>query len=104
MERVVITHIVLFKMKEFAEGANAKENAEKVKMKLEELPAKIDVIKSFKVGLDVLHSDRSYDLGLLGEYESLEDLGIYAVHPAHLEVVDFIRKVRTESVSLDFEN
>ena len=94
----MIKHIVLFKFKK--EFPNA---AQEAKAKLEELPSKIDVIRSFQVGIDIMHSERSYDLALIGEYDSMEDLKKYDQHPEHLKVRNFIHGVRETSVSLDFE-
>lgn len=100
----MITHIVVFKLKDSAEGRSKSENAIIMKKMLEDLIDKIDVLKSMKVGLDVLHSDRSFDIGLIAEFDNLDDLAIYANHPDHLEAVEFIRKVRTESISVDWQS
>ena len=102
-ESKMICHIVMFKLKDFAEGASKAENAEKMTKLLSELPALIPQIKKFAVGVDVLKSERSYDVALVGYYDNMADLDIYAKHPEHLRVVDFILKVRTESHSVDFE-
>ncbi len=99
----MITHIVVFKLKEFAENSNKNENALKMKKILEDLIDRINVIRSMKVGLDVIHSERSFDIGLIAEFDSKEDLEIYIHHPAHLEAVDFIRRVRNDAISVDWE-
>lgn len=99
----MIKHIVVFRLKDFAQGATKAENAIKIKNMLDELPALINVIRKFETGIDVLRSDRSFDLGLIAEFDNLDDLNTYAVHPEHLRVVDFIKSVREESKSVDYE-
>ena len=54
----MITHIVLFKLKD-----RSPEAIEACRAELAGLEAKIDVIRSFQLGKDVIRADRSYDLG-----------------------------------------
>lgn len=67
---------------------------------------RIPEIKSMCAGVDVLHSGRSYELGIVAEFESLEALNEYDVHPEHAKIKAFIASVRDESrpsVAVDFE-
>ncbi|MFD1953476.1 Dabb family protein [Paenibacillus thailandensis] len=95
----MITHIVLFKLKD----ASA-DNVERTMQVLRNMEGKIDVLKSIEVGADVLHSARSYDIGLITKFDSLEDLEKYQVHPEHQKVIAHMNEVRESSVSVDFES
>jgi hypothetical protein len=95
----MIVHIVMFKFKE----ENKSENTAKAKVMLEALVAKIDPLLSMEVGIDFSGSERAMDLSLISRFETKEGLAEYAVHPAHLEVVAFIREVTTESKVVDYE-
>ena len=64
----MITHVVMFKLHDTADKQDV---AQEIKMRLDSLPAKIDVIKTFEVGLNVLESARSYDMVLVSTFESL---------------------------------
>lgn len=79
------------------------ESIEKVKGMLEALPAKIEPLRSMEVGVDFLHSERSMDLVLTSVFDDREGLEAYRVHPAHLEVVEFIKEVTVESRVVDYE-
>jgi len=79
------------------------ENLEKTKGILEALVEKIEPLKSMEVGIDFNGSERAMDLSLISTFDTKEGLKEYAVHPAHLEVVSFIKEVTTLSKVVDYE-
>lgn len=95
----MLTHIVLFKLKDKSE-----ENIQKTKEVLIGLKGKIPFLKFIEVGSDVLHSERSYDIGLYTKFDSLEDMKAYQVHPVHLKVQEYMHSVRESSVAVDYES
>lgn len=94
----MITHIVLFKLVE-----QSKENLERTKGVLAGMEGKIPQLKYLEVGIDVIRSERSYDIALVTKFDSLGDLQAYQNHPVHLEVAKYIASVRESAVSVDFE-
>ncbi len=76
--------------------------SELIKNKLEQLPSQIKEIKFFQVGINVSKSERAYDMVLVSEFNNLEDLNIYAKHPAHVEFIDFFSQYRENSIVTDF--
>ena len=99
----MIKHIVMWKLKDFAEGESKAENARKIKTLLESLKDKIKEIQHIEVGIDVLHTDTSADAALYSVFDSLEDLNAYQKHPEHAKVVQFIRGVSAERRVIDYE-
>ena len=95
----MIVHIVMFTFKE----ENRAENIAKAKEMLEALVPKIDPLLSMEVGVDFNGSERAMDLSLISTFETKEGLMEYATHPAHLEVVDFIKEVTAASKVVDYE-
>ena len=95
----MVAHIVMFRFKD----ENKAENIEKVKSMLLALPEKIESLKSMEVGVDFLHSERSMDLVLTSTFDDKDGLEAYRVHPAHQEVVSFIKEVTVESRVVDYE-
>ena len=59
----MIKHIVLWKLKDEANGLSKNENAKAIKQKLESLKDKIEGLVNIEVGIDFLHSAESADLG-----------------------------------------
>ncbi|MGO4544525.1 Dabb family protein [Paenibacillus sp. 2TAB23] len=95
----MLTHIVFFKLKDSSE-----ESVARAAQVLRDMEGKIEVLKSIKVGIDVLHSERSYDIALITTFESLEALEVYQVHPIHKKVIEYMTQVREASASVDFES
>jgi len=95
----MIVHIVMFAFKE----ENKAENIAKAKAMLEALIEKVEPLLSMEVGIDFNGSERAMDLSLISTFETKEGLDTYATHPAHLEVVDFIKEVTVASKVVDYE-
>ncbi len=54
-------------------------------------------------GIDVLRNERSWDYALVADFEKLEDVQVYATHPAHLPLFPLSRAISEQIVSVDFE-
>lgn len=99
----MIRHVVMWMLFESADGHDRAANAVRAKERLLALKGKIPVIRTLEVGVDVLRSERSYDLCLIATFDTLADLTFYNDHPAHREIVEFMKKVREKAISVDFE-
>lgn len=99
----MIRHVVMWKFKDEAKGKTRTENMEWVREHLYALVPVIPEIKRMEIGFDVKHTDMSMDLMLLTEFDSMETLSIYANHPAHLAVSEYVRAVIETRVVLDCE-
>jgi len=98
----MIKHIVMFKLKEWAEGSDKAANIKALKANLEALPPKIGEIKFFEVGINFLEASVAYDLVLVSEFESKEDLYSYQKHPEHARVANFVGKVCENRIVVDY--
>lgn len=94
----MLVHIVMFAFKD----ENKETNLAQVKSMLEALPNSIESLKRMEVGVDISKSERSFDLVLTSTFEDQAGLSAYAVHPAHLEVVNVIKEVTTMSKVVDY--
>ena len=97
----MVRHIVMWKFRATAEGRTREENLSKAKVLLESLKNHIPEIRSLEVGIDVSHTDSSYDLVLLSEFTDARALSAYQKHPAHVDVVEFLRKVHGGRIIVD---
>lgn len=98
----MITHVVMFKLKDFALGSVKEENLKKLKNRLEGLVPLIPEIKFYEVGLNVIPSDRAYDAVLISKFEDIENLDKYKQNPNHLELVDFILEITENRIAVDY--
>lgn len=99
----MIKHIVLWKLKDFAEGAGKQENARKAKSLLEGLNGKIPGMIRLEVGIDFSAGEGSYDLALYSEFETREALDRYQENPLHAGLKPFLRSIKSERVIVDYE-
>ncbi len=98
----MLKHVVMWRLKDIAEGKNKQENSEIMKEKLLALENKIQEIKYIEVGLNINPTDAAYDIVLITHFNNEEDLKIYANHSEHVMVGEFISKVRSERVVVDY--
>lgn len=99
----MIRHIVMWKFKDYAEGATKHENILKVKTMLESLPGKIDFIREMQVDINVNPKEGMYDAVLISAFDSLEDVEKYRVHPEHKKISSFVSLIRESRASVDYE-
>lgn len=97
----MIKHIVMWRLDEAAGDKTA--NALKLKQLLEGLNGRIPGLLRLEVGIDFSRESESSDVVLYSEFESRQALAAYQVHPAHAEVVPFVKSVRAERRVLDYE-
>jgi hypothetical protein len=95
----MLKHIVLMK---FKTGID-KLQIEDLKENLGALPGKINEIKEFQFGPDILKSERSYDFALVASFTGLESLKSYQGHPDHLPVIQKVRGLCETILVVDFE-
>lgn len=96
----MVKHVLFVKLKE-----NTPEQYQKVKDLFLSMKEKIDFVREVTVGIDYLHSERSYDVVLELVVDSPEALEAYQVHPYHAGVVKpYITEVRDGiNVVVDYE-
>ena len=93
----MIKHIVCFKLREG-------ESAEKAKEVLLSMKGNVPMLKEIEVGVDFLHSERSYDVYLSVVLQDKKALEEYQNDPYHVSVVKkHMHAVRESSVAIDFE-
>lgn len=95
----MITHVVLFKLKH-----NSVEILETAVATLRSLDGQIPTLKSIEVGTDLVRSERSYDIALITRFDDMDDYKVYADHPNHLPVLNYMRSVVSAAVAVDFES
>ena len=95
----MFTHVVFFKFKDRSE-----ENIKKAEKIMRGLEGRIPELKSMEVGVDVIHSDRSFDITLITRFNNKADMLVYATHPIHVnEVLKYLRPMLEVSHTVDFE-
>jgi hypothetical protein len=99
----MIKHIVMWTLKDQAEGAGKAANAAKMKQLLEALPPLIPVLRELEVGVDVFAASPACDVILYSTFASRADLDTYQAHPEHQRVVAFVKQVAATRSVVDYE-
>lgn len=99
----MIKHIVLWKLKELAGGKSKVDNALTLKHELETLASKIAVIRKFEVGINFSTVQDAYDLALISEFATKEDLDTYQNHAEHQRVAGILKRLRETRIVVDYE-
>jgi hypothetical protein len=95
----MITHIVLFKLADPDAATLAA-----LQDRLRGMAGRIPVLRHLEVGMDIIRSDRSYDIALVARFDSLDDLQAYQVHPCHAdEVLPLVKSVCSSIIAVDYE-
>ncbi len=100
----MIKHIVMWKLKEHAEGANKEKNAQKIKSMLEGLKDQIKEIVKIEAGINFNPLKNAYDVALYSVFQNQNDFEIYRNHPEHLKIAEFIGKVCLDRCIADYEH
>jgi hypothetical protein len=95
----MLTHMVIWKYKAEASEEERREHVARLRALAEVVPE----VQSLAVGFDVLRLPRSYDTGLVATFRDRAGLEAYTVHPDHVVVADFGRRISEHVASVDFE-
>lgn len=103
----MIRHVVMWKLKDEAEGATKEKNAEKMKLILEGLKTNIDEIKNVEVGINISDDDQEAgspsDVVLISDFETELDYTMYTRNEHHKKAVKFINSVIEERRFVDYK-
>lgn len=96
----MITHIVLFKLTD-----PRQETIAATRDLLLSMNGKVPQLRHLEVGVDLVRSDRSYDIALVTRFDSLEALNAYQADPYHAgTVIPHMRSVACSSVTADYDS
>ena len=99
----MIKHIVFWKLKEFAGGADRATNALKMKQLLDSCAAIVPGILKFEAIVAQPGLEATYDVVLYSEFDSKATLDAYQAHPDHVALKPFFGAVREARQCMDYE-
>jgi hypothetical protein len=99
----MIKHIVMWQLKDHAEGADKATNAIKMKALLDACSDIVPGIVKLEVAIAQAGLEATYDVVLYSEFESAAALDAYQNHPQHLALKPFVGAVRLARQCMDYE-
>lgn len=98
----MIRHIVVWKLKDVADGQSKEINAKKAKDLLEACAGAVPGMLRYEVGIADPGGESTYDLVLYSEFENMEALAAYTTHPLHQALKPFFATVREARQCVDY--
>nr|WP_315393344.1 Dabb family protein [uncultured Duganella sp.] len=99
----MLKHIVMWKLKEHAEGGDRAANAAKMKSMLDACAALVPGIVTFEVALAQPGLEATYDVILYSAFTDKAALDAYQEHPQHVALKPFFGAVRDQRQCMDYE-
>ena len=100
----MIRHIVMFKFLPEAEGRSKRENLDIARGMLEKLQGTVPSLRTSEIHYKHEQAAESnYDMVLIADFDDLDGLNSYIVHPDHKAVGQFMQGVRESRTCVDFE-
>ncbi|PKM55249.1 MAG: stress responsive protein [Firmicutes bacterium HGW-Firmicutes-5] len=96
----MIKHIVMWNIKEELDLDVTRET---LKEKLEALLDSVESLKEISVGFNYNDSEAKRDVVLMTSFLDKAGLDAYIVHPAHVQVGQYVRAVTKDRVVVDYE-
>jgi hypothetical protein len=103
IDRGMIKHIVMWRLKESEHGNDRQTNAKLIKEKLTALRGRIPGMTAIEVGVDFSRTDSSCDVVLYSEFVDRNALEAYQINPEHEVLKPFIGLASTERRIADYE-
>ena len=98
----MIKHLVLFKLKETLPKETKTEISNQFKEAIESLPSVIKTIRHIRVAQNINPEER-WDICLDSDFDTLEDVKAYAIHPAHVAAANIIKEYKQDRACVDYE-
>ena len=98
----MVKHIVMFKLKETLSAEEKLDVMNRFKAAIEALPAQIDVIRKVFVGFNINEAEQ-WDICLESEFDTLDDVKLYAAHPAHVDAAGILKDAKLDRACVDYE-
>jgi hypothetical protein len=99
----MLKHIVMWKLKDQAEGADKAANAAKMKALLDACANIVPGTVKFEVAVAQAGLEATYDVVLYSEFVSRAALDAYQDHPQHVAIKPFIGAIREARQCMDYE-
>ena len=99
----MLKHIVMWKFKPEAEGADKAANLVRAKALLDACAGLTPGMRMLEVAVAQPGLECTYDLVLYAEFDDAAALDAYQNHPQHLAVKPFIGAVRLERQCMDYQ-
>ncbi len=97
----MVKHIVLFRLLSSMGQEKKASVMQAFKEGIESLPREIPFIRKIEVGLNA-NPEEEFDIALYSEFDTMDDVRAYAVHPAHKAVAALLKDCKESRSCVDY--
>ena len=98
----MLTHIVMWKFLDEADGHTKRDNMAIVRQKLKDLRPQVPQILHMELHEDIGADRNPFDMVLITRFDDAQSLQTYQTHPAHKAVSAFVSTVRSDRAVVDY--
>jgi hypothetical protein len=98
----MLRHVVMFKTKAILSELEKEDGIIRLKAAIDALETEVPQVKFLQTGVNINTRPQAFDLVLISDFETEEDLDIYRDHPQHQKVMDIIAEVVDQVHVTDF--
>lgn len=91
----MFVHVVFFRFHDESAAPEAKR-------RLESMLGRVPTLRALEVGIDMLHTERSWQMTLRTEFDDQDGYNAYAVDAVHQEVLSWLKTVVQASATVDY--
>lgn len=99
---MTVRHIVMWSV-DADDPQRKSEIVDSIVAKLESLRETVPSLRSLTTGVNAYYGEANADVVLVTDFDDLEGLDAYQVHPAHQEVAAYVRSVVSGRMAVDFD-
>ena len=99
----MVRHIIMFKFLEVKNEDDRLQKINRMKAAFSPLRNIINVVESYEVAINEKKTDFSYDVAIISEYISWENLEIYIKHPEHRKAIETCNDIKKDKAVVDYE-
>jgi len=99
----MIRHIIMFKLIECKDNEDKMQKVNKIKSTFLPLRNIINVVESYEIAINERETEFSYDIAIISEYNSWNDLEAYLIHPEHMKAIETCKEIKKEKAVIDYE-
>jgi hypothetical protein len=93
----------MFKFKDVKNEEDRLQKTNKIKSTFMPLRNIINIVESYEVAINSRKTDFSYDVALISEFNTWNDLETYINHPEHIKAIEICKDIKKEKAVIDYE-
>lgn len=99
----MVRHIIMFKFLDVKNEDDQLQKANKIKATFAPLRNTINVVESYEIAINSRKTEYSYDVAIISEFNTWNDLDIYIEHPEHKNAILICKDIKKNKAIVDYE-